>query len=369
MNIQQQQQQQEIISTTEIEKGLDFIINHFDPTVLYFPRTIMTKKLGYQKEVFSREESLQYFRQSKYLDCRINAYRYSAFNEEKSSRQWTVDFIFMDLDRDNNFKSDRSFELALSKTLRNIDEKLGNGYPTILFTGGGCHIYQPIEGIVFENYEMFNDFNNLNLSNEFLRFSKSFLSNNKADKNNNPCLKSCLLRIPRSINSKYNREVTIVQKWNGYRPTVTDEFLEDFRGYLIQKKIEARRKNNNFGNNNNYSHYYYDWIENKILQKAFSDYRKLIVGIILAPYFIVIKKLSYEESYRIIYEWLQKCDSVRRLDFDPKYLINNNIKTSMKKLIPPISINKLETNYKSLYLLLLQDHNNNNNNNNNTMIN
>ena len=61
-----------------------------------------------------------------------------------------------------------------------------------------------------------------------------------------------------------------------------------------------------------------------------------------------------------------RCDVIRKLDLDPKYLINNNIKTSMKKLIPPISINKLETNYKSLYLLLLQDHNNNNNNN--TMI-
>ena len=60
-------------------------------------------------------------------------------------------------------------------------------------------------------------------------------------------------------------------------------------------------------------------------------------------------------------EWLMKCDSLsgRRLDFDPKNLINNNIKTSMKKLIPPISINKLETNYRNLYLLLDQNYNNN----------
>ena len=53
---------------------------------------------------------------------------------------------------------------------------------------------------------------------------------------------------------------------------------------------------------------------------------------------------------------------VRKLDFDPNYLINNNIKTSMKKLIPPISIYKLETNYRNLYLLL--KHNNKNNNDN-----
>ena len=87
------------------------------------------------------------------------------------------------------------------------------------------------------------------------------------------------------------------------------------------------------------------------------------MGLILAPYLVVIKKLYYEESYRIINESLIKCDSLsgRRLDFDPKYLINNNIKTSMKKLILPISINKLETNYSNLYLLLLDQKNNNNN--------
>ena len=50
-----------------------------------------------------------------------------------------------------------------------------------------------------------------------------------------------------------------------------------------------------------------------------------------------------------------KCDSLsgRRLDFDPKYLINNNIKTSMKKLIRPISLYKLNTNYPSLYFLII----------------
>ena len=33
-----------------------------------------------------------------------------------------------------------------------------------------------------------------------------------------------------------------------------------------------------------------------------------------------------------------RCNLIRQLDFNPKYLINNNIKTSEKKLIPPISI-------------------------------
>jgi hypothetical protein len=55
---------------------------------------------------------------------------------------------------------------------------------------------------------------------ETLRFSKRFLSFVKADKNNNPSLKSCLLRIPGSINSKYNTEVKIIQKWNGHKPHI-----------------------------------------------------------------------------------------------------------------------------------------------------
>ena len=50
-----------------------------------------------------------------------------------------------------------------------------------------------------------------------------------------------------------------------------------------------------------------------------------------------------------------KCDSVmEKLDFDPRYLINNNIKTSAKKLIPPISLYKLKTNYPNLYFLINQ---------------
>ena len=41
----------------EIEKGLDFILYHLEkPTI--FPRTIMTKKLGYQKIVYSKERAL-----------------------------------------------------------------------------------------------------------------------------------------------------------------------------------------------------------------------------------------------------------------------------------------------------------------------
>ena len=87
-------------------------------------------------------------------------------------------------------------------------------FPTVSDTGGGYHIYQPVYcPTALENITEFQEFEKP--SERFLRFAKDNLSNNKADKYNYPSFKSCLLRIPGSINSKYNKQVTIVQKWNG----------------------------------------------------------------------------------------------------------------------------------------------------------
>ena len=102
----------------------------------------MTKKLGYQREVFSKEEAMKLFEDSDFIDCRINAF--PSFTEYKGIQRYPPDFIFIDLDK-NNFKTDRSFELVLSNTLKNIREKLeGDAYPSVLFTGKGYHIYQPV---------------------------------------------------------------------------------------------------------------------------------------------------------------------------------------------------------------------------------
>ena len=58
----------------KVKDGLDFILNHFQEPL--FPRKIMTRQLGYQVEVFSKEEALEYFKDSNYEDCRINTYPY-----------------------------------------------------------------------------------------------------------------------------------------------------------------------------------------------------------------------------------------------------------------------------------------------------
>ena len=344
------QKQTSTITTNkeEIESGLDFIINHFDPTILYFPRTIMTKQSNGQIVAYGRKEALQSFKQSEFQDCRINAYRYSPsfyFIE-----QWTPDLIFIDIDK-NDFKSDRGRKLALSNTLKIIKEKLG-GHPTVLFTGGGYHLYQPIEGIVFQNYnDIFNEFNNeYDLFKEFLNFSKNIFSNNKADKNNNPSLKSCLLRIPGTINSKYNSKVTIVQKWNGYRPPISEKLLEEFRTRLIQKKIneysyrQKMMKSRRYTNNS----YIIFWIE-KLLKTPIADFRKNALSLILTPYLIHIKKLSYQESFEFLIEWLKRCNAISKLDFNANDQVKSALNIAIQKRIPPMKLETLKNRNLELH--------------------
>lgn len=105
----------------EIELGLDFILSHLEqPTI--FPRTIMTKKIGYQRKVYSKERALEHFIESDFIDCRINA-----FPLLKEGSTWVPELLFIDLDR-NDFKTEKGFKFALSTTLRNIREIRGISY-------------------------------------------------------------------------------------------------------------------------------------------------------------------------------------------------------------------------------------------------
>ena len=363
MTLQQQKHNSSV--AVEIENGLDFIINHFDPTILYFPRTIMTKKLNRQVEVYSKQEALRYFQQSNYIDCRINAFRYSSSN---SAEKWNPDLIFIDIDK-NDFKTDTSFKLALSRTLKNIKEKL-NGFPTINWSGNGYHILQPVEcPIILEEIEQFQKYkNNFFLSQEFLRFEEYNLSDGKADLDHHPSFKSCHIRIPNSFNGKCldnrdirlsgNLRVKILNKWNGIRPLITKEFLEDFRTYLEQKITDLdNNSNNNYKNynynnniNNNYAHHY-QWIE-KLLQTPIEDYRKLVLWKILCPYLVNTQKLPLIDSFQILKHWLNKCNSIRKLDFNPNQKIKDNL--NHVGIFYPLGIQKLKTDekYSKLYQFL-----------------
>ena len=64
------------------------------------------------------------------------------------------------------------------------------------------------------------------------------------------------------------------------------------------------------------------WIE-KLLQTPIDDYRKNAVSLILAPYLINIKKVSYDNALNIINNWLSKCDKSRKLDQNFDYTVSS----------------------------------------------
>src|SRR5919199_4771983 len=129
----------------KVQDGLDFILNHFEEP--QFPRKIMTKQLGYQIEVFNKEEALEHFNNSSYEDCRINAY--PSFTEYHGINRTPISFLMVDLDLKDfsgehpEKKGKRSLERVLNKTLQKIAESI-EGNPTVLWTGNGYHLYQPV---------------------------------------------------------------------------------------------------------------------------------------------------------------------------------------------------------------------------------
>jgi non-catalytic primase subunit PriX-like protein len=361
------------IKRKEIEQGLDFILSHLEEPII-FPRTIMTKKLGYQKIVYSKERALEHFIESDFIDCRINA-----FPLLKEGATWMPELLFIDLDL-SDFNSKRSLQIVLNNTLKSIEEKLvdNNVHPTVLWSGNGYHIILPVycPGEL-ERIQQFQGFTTTSKpSEEFLRFAKDYLSNGKADKSNYPSFRSCLLRIPNSLNGKClargegleNSIVKIIQEWNGYRPPVV-ELLYDFRSYLIQKKIDdynykqkllvadkkRNKKHRDYYPNKNHNNTYYQWIET-ILQTPFEDCRKIISSLILAPYLINVKKLPFQACFQIIKEWLDKCDSLEKLydsgGFNSR--VSYSLKNAENKQIGPMSQHKIKTdsNYTKLYILL-----------------
>jgi hypothetical protein len=87
-----------------------------------------------------------------------------------------------------------------------------------------------------------------------------------------------------------------------------------------------------------------------LLQIPIEDYRKECLWRILCPYLINIKKVTDQETYVILNEWLKKCNKSRKLDFDPSVKIKENLNNV--KPYPPPAKDKLKDQYKELYFIL-----------------
>ncbi len=140
----------------------------------------------------------------------------------------------------------RKLDYILKQTLKKIEGEI-NGHPTVLWTGGGYHIYQPIKIVTkdqkkqsletFKELEKFIPFVRNDLTTEFIRFAAKYLTEGKGDPKHNPSIYSCLTRIPGTINSKYNEKVKIIQEWDGIEAT-TNPLVLPFIDHLIQQKVE-----------------------------------------------------------------------------------------------------------------------------------
>jgi hypothetical protein len=78
------------------------------------------------------------------------------------------------------------------------------------------------------------------------------------------------------------------------------------------------------------------------------DYEKChAINLILAPYLINIKKLLYVNAFDIIKDWLNKCDSLRRLDSNFNSRVKSALEDAIQKGIPPMSLVKLREKIES----------------------
>ena len=308
-----------------IQYGLDYLLRHFESG---FPRTISTLETeNKQVQVYSKDEALQYFTKSNLIDCRISAFGLTEIQQEKPN------LIFVDLDNKS----------ALNETLALFHKEI-NGIPLVLNTGNGYAVIQPIDIISFSNKTL-KQKQIFDIPKKFLQFAERYLSNSKCDTGNHPSLKSCMIRIPYSYNkksllkgkSKEESKVIINSEWNGTRPNIQNlPFLKHLEKL---ERFQKQRQNRNFTNQGQIV-----YIE-KILQNKITDGKKRIFALVLCPYLVNVKKLTLEESEKILTEYFDNSIS--------KSMINYKLNEVYKKGILPYSLKNMKDNDSELYKIIL----------------
>jgi Primase X len=300
---------------------------------------------GRQFTVCTKEQILQECEKAHYIDCRLNAYPAVSENAIIAPT-----IIFIDIDGNSKLELDK----LLKRTLNMTKLKLNDCVPTVLWTGNGYHMYLIIDIIALELMPKFNELFE-EPSKLFLKFAESCLTNKRNDPKHHPTFKSCLLRIPGTLNSKSfvqgaDPEVKIIQRFQDTARLGTS-LLPDFRLYLADRQIDTKRnlvKKNlyNFQNQQQIQ-----WIE-KLLITPITDYRKYTIDLILAPYLIVVKNYSEEDAFNKILIWADKCNELKNLS-PSIYYFENRIRTAIEnsshKKIPPISVHNLKLKYSAWF--------------------
>ena len=244
----------------QIVNGLDFILSHFRADRL-FPRKISTRLTdSKQVTVYSRTEALEHFAKSDLKDFNISAYHSTNFRKGLY-KLVAPDLLFIDLDL-GVLGTMIALAAALDATLSKIKNKLG-GSPTVIWSGNGYHVYQPVEAFIFEEQELFGKFKQP--SRGFLQFAERYLSNGKMDEchNHTMSLNNCMLRIPGSYNSKSEtpKKVEIIQERDGNRPDIKPLlypyylYAQDRRIKDLQKQ-QQKNQDNHWHSNGKFCHYW-----------------------------------------------------------------------------------------------------------------
>jgi hypothetical protein len=362
----------------KVKQGIRFILSHFEGRQQLFPRKMSTTlSQGRQFIVYNEEQIISECIKANFIDCRLNAYPILS-NDDIAAAIQAPNIIFVDIDISKGFESQEEAIIKLNKilkkTLNIIQRKIDGCKPTVLWTGNGYHVYivlntRPLE-LITELAELSD-----NPSEEFLRFAELVFTNKRKDSCHNPSFKSSLLRIPYTLNSRCidmttenyikDPEVKTIQAFDGLAiPIINNELLREFRLYLTDKDIistnleSIKRRNNQINRYHSYSSAAanrrsnipasYQWIEEKLLHTPISDHRKYTIDLVLAPFLIVIKCLSFEESYSIIKDWVVKCNSIEMLKPSIEYFDNKikaAINNSIQSKIPPILQENIDKKY------------------------
>jgi hypothetical protein len=335
------------MSVSSIEEGLDFTLSHFKPP--YFPRRISTRVTAltgqWQTVVRSREEALAKYYESDGLDCRISAYPYPIPVTKGGINMQTTDIFLADQDM-KDFKTKKSFDEAMQQTLRNFKDKLHGANPSVIWSGGGLHYLQPLDADIVLEFEksVFSKFADLGPSRRLMQYAEMLVTDGYGDQRHQDSVSfnNCMFRIPWSYNSKYctkndigevvaltpQSQVKIVQPWDGYRPNIR-YLLEDYWTYLIQirndealERLRQEQKRIRF--EIRYPDRYQrqrpnkmDWIES-LYRLALDDFREYCTTFILVPYFVNIRRLSLSETSDLVMDWLDRCRSKKRLNWDTR---------------------------------------------------
>jgi len=309
---------------------------------------------GAQFPVDSIEQIISAYDRAGHKDCRLNGF---AFDPDNKLNQGPS-LIFGDFDSHDQYE--------LNKILKRMKEKLIVAYPTIIDSGRGFHIIQPLDVSKFfdtaappdwftrAQEQKWSGFAK-GVTDEYLRFGERFLTGKESDPCHAPSIKSCLLRPPGTINAKNGAEVKVIQEWDGTRPPASlllgDFYTAKLQEYNAQlKELEERSLSKRRGRDSNKirkqqpffksTGSYYDSYIIPILETPVPDFRDTIMAVVIVPYLLNIKRLSEDQVYEITENWLMKCDALYPLKFDYS-LIWSKIDNARNLKYKPMGLIKL----------------------------